>query len=196
MVPILPLNTPGRDAFAYWENFFTPEQIDTIANLPVWDQAEDAFIGGKGILNPKVRRTKTSWLAYNDETSWIWDNIINAISKVNNQFFQFNLTGCYEEIQLGIYSEENEGHYNWHIDADVLSAKAPRKLSMALLLSDPAEFEGGQLQLKVNNDEPISVQQAKGRAWFFPSYTLHRVTPVTKGVRKSLVVWAGGPQFK
>ena len=67
---------------------------------------------------------------------------------------------------------------------------------MVLLLSNPSEFEGGQLQIKANNDEPINLEMKRGRAWFFPSYTLHTVTPVTRGIRKSLVLWVGGPEFK
>jgi PKHD-type hydroxylase len=64
------------------------------------------------------------------------------------------------------------------------------------MLSDPSEFEGGQLEIKVNNDDPVTLEQKRGRAWFFPSYVLHRVTPVTKGPRRSLVLWVGGPEFK
>ena len=73
---------------------------------------------------------------------------------------------------------------------------APRKLSMVLMLSDTSEFEGGELLLKSDSDEHKSLSMAKGRAWFFPSYMLHKVTPVTKGVRKTLVLWVGGPEFK
>ena len=67
---------------------------------------------------------------------------------------------------------------------------------MALLLNDVTEFEGGFFQVKNENDKIKTLEMKKGRAWFFPSYTLHRVTPVTKGIRKSLVIWVGGPPFK
>jgi PKHD-type hydroxylase len=67
---------------------------------------------------------------------------------------------------------------------------------MSLLLSDPNEFEGGELQVKPDSDDIKFLEQKQGRAWFFPSYTLHRVAPVTKGVRRSLVLWVGGPPFK
>ena len=67
---------------------------------------------------------------------------------------------------------------------------------MVLSLSEPSEFEGGLLQVKIDNDEPKTLELKKGRAWFFPSYVLHRVTPVTKGIRKSVVIWVGGPAFK
>jgi PKHD-type hydroxylase len=63
-------------------------------------------------------------------------------------------------------------------------------------LNDPKEFKGGDFQLMVDSDTPVTVEQKKGRAWFFPSYTLHRVTPVTEGERKSLVLWIGGPAFR
>jgi PKHD-type hydroxylase len=195
---IPPYNPPGQDSFAYWENFFSLEELDQIAGLPYWDEAKDAKVGGggNGVHNPDIRRSRTAWIPRNEETRWIWDRITNTLGEVNSNFFRFDLSGCYEPIQLGLYTEEDQGCYEWHIDASVKTKTVPRKLSMALLLSDPSEFEGGQLQLKMNNDDPVSVEQAKGRAWFFAAYTLHRVTPVTKGVRKSLVVWAGGPQFK
>ena len=67
---------------------------------------------------------------------------------------------------------------------------------MVLMLSDPSDFIGGQLQIKTESDVPIDLEQKKGRAWFFPSYVLHRVTPVVKGTRRSLVLWVGGPEFK
>ena len=102
----------------------------------------------------------------------------------------------HEAIQLGIYSGEENGHYEWHCDEGGNAFDVYRKLSMALLLTDPSEFEGGHLQLKYETDDIRTVQQKKGRAWFFPTWQLHRVTPVTKGIRKSLVVWAGGQPFK
>jgi PKHD-type hydroxylase len=78
----------------------------------------------------------------------------------------------------------------------MMDRHVPRKLSMSLLLSDPSEFEGGEFEVKTDSDIPINLEQKRGRAWFFPSWALHRVTPVTKGVRKSLVLWVGGPPFK
>jgi PKHD-type hydroxylase len=65
-----------------------------------------------------------------------------------------------------------------------------------MLLSDPSDFEGGEFQVKTTNDDVQTLDYVKGRAWFFPSYTLHRVAPVTKGVRRSLVLWIGGPPFR
>ena len=68
-----------------------------------------------------------------------------------------------------------------------------RKVSMTLLLNDPKEFKGGQFQI-INEDRSVSLK--KGYAVFFASFLRHRVTPVTKGNRKSFVMWFGGPPLK
>jgi len=72
---------------------------------------------------------------------------------------------------------------------------SPRKLSLVLQLTDPEEYEGGDLELMTSSD-PIAVLKQRGLISVFPSFVLHRVTPVTKGTRRTLVVWACGPEFK
>jgi len=197
--PIPPRQSKGKDFTAYWEGFFTAEEIDKILAIPEWLNVGEAGVGGSGNqfeINKNIRTTNISWLNLNQETAWIWEKLANVIADVNSQFFKFDLTGCYEPIQLGVYKETDQGHYDWHIDSSPTDSYAPRKLSMSLLLSDPSEFEGGELQIKTFNDEIQTLGMIKGRAWFFPSYVVHRVTPVTKGVRRSLVLWVGGPEFK
>jgi PKHD-type hydroxylase len=66
---------------------------------------------------------------------------------------------------------------------------------MVIQLSEPNEYEGGDLQL-LSGSEPTTADKAKGKVVMFPSYMLHRVTPVTSGIRKTLVVWITGPSFK
>jgi len=66
---------------------------------------------------------------------------------------------------------------------------------MTLLLSDPSEFTGGDLLFSEMDDQkPLPLKQ--GQAIFFGSFLRHKVAPVKKGVRKSLVMWFGGPPFK
>jgi len=70
-----------------------------------------------------------------------------------------------------------------------------RKLSMSLLLNEPGvDFEGGELQFQVGT-VPDTPDTPKGRIIAFPSFMLHRVAPLTRGVRRSLVVWVTGPKF-
>jgi PKHD-type hydroxylase len=198
--PIKPKNTPGRDTHAYWENFLSDKEIDQILSDSAWKDSYQAHVQnseGKGVVDKKYRSTDIGWLTVRADTINLWEKVSEAFADVNSRFFQYNLTGFFEEMQLGLYKEDDRGHYTWHSDDSIGSGPVPtRKLSMAMLLSDPSEFEGGELQLRLPNDEIRTLEMKKGRAWFFPSYTQHRVTPVTKGIRKSLVVWAGGPQFK
>jgi PKHD-type hydroxylase len=73
-----------------------------------------------------------------------------------------------------------------------------RKVSITVQLSDPSEYEGGDLQYfrGGNPDNADTVFKKKGYVFLFPSYMMHRVTPVTQGVRKSLVLWVGGEHYR
>ena len=196
--PISPFSSPGKSNLCYWENFLSDQDINYILSRPEWFSISDAQVGNgvEGVVDKEKRITTVSWMGCDHKNYEIWQKITDAIWSVNRQFFQFELTGCYEPAQLGSYSDKDSGHYDWHIDSGLETVTVPRKLSMALLLSDPSEFEGGELQIMSESDKVMSVEQKRGRAWFFPSWTLHRVTPVTKGLRRSLVIWAGGPAFK
>jgi PKHD-type hydroxylase len=193
---IPPFSSPGKDDFCYWEGFLDDSDINHILARSEWHNHSDAQVGGgfEGKVDKDKRRTNVSWMFPDQDNRHIWEKITNTIWTANRQFFRFDLRGCYEAMQLGVYTEHDQGHYDWHIDSGLETNTVPRKLSMALLLSDPSEFEGGELQI-MRAGVPESVEQKRGRAWFFPSYLMHRVTPVTKGIRRSLVMWVGGPAF-
>lgn len=196
---IPPRNIPGKDSLAYWEGFLTQEDINLILAQPEWLQLQDGCIGGVGggqTVNTEVRSSQVGWIGHKQEMLPIWEKLANAVAEINRRFFHFDLSGFHEPMQLGMYTEGANGHYDWHIDASPADERVPRKLSLAMLLSDPSEFEGGEFQVKTNNDQAQTLECQRGRAWFFPSYTLHRVAPVTKGVRRSLVLWVGGPAFR
>jgi PKHD-type hydroxylase len=196
--PIPPRNIPGKDYLAFWEGFLTPEDINLLLSQPEWLNLQTGCVGGSGPsgVNLAVRESQISWLGAKPELAHIWEKLAEAVAEVNRRFFHFDLTGFHEPMQLGLYTEEKQGHYDWHIDASLDDCHVPRKLSLAMLLSDPSEFEGGEFQVKTCNDTAQTLECKKGRAWFFSAYTLHRVAPVTKGVRRSLVLWVGGPPFK
>ena len=99
-----------------------------------------------------------------------------------------------EQVQFATYEEGM--HYNWHIDTFLLSGQPlDRKVTVICLMNDPSEFEGGELQINVDG-KILEAQLKKGSVIVFPSFLLHRVTPVTKGVRKTAVMWLNGPAFK
>jgi len=197
--PIQPRSIPGKDYLAFWEGFLTPEDINLILAQPEWLNLQDGCVGGSGgtsEVNESVRANQVAWIGAKPELQHIWAKLAEAVAEVNSRFFHFDLTGFHEPMQLGLYTEQKQGHYDWHIDAAPTDRSVPRKLSLSMLLSNPSDFEGGEFQVKTSNDTAQTLETLKGRAWFFPSYTLHRVAPVTKGVRRSLVLWVGGPAFR
>jgi PKHD-type hydroxylase len=113
--------------------------------------------------------------------------------KINSIFYRFDLYGFMEDMQYTVYASGGD-HYDWHIDAGSRTT-CPRKLSLSLQLSDPSEYEGGKLEFMNGKDVKVA-DRDRGLVVAFPAYRLHRVTPVTKGLRKSIVVWTTGPQFR
>jgi PKHD-type hydroxylase len=195
--PIPPRNTFGKCFTAYSEGFLSQEDISLLLAQPEWQNMQEGLVDGYGDgVNPQLRITDIAWMGLKPEVEHIWKQLADVVAEINSRYFHFDLTGIDESMQLGLYTGEKQGHYTWHIDAMPTDRRTPRKLSVAILLSDPSEFEGGEFQVKTHNDEAQTLECKKGRAWFFSSHTLHRVAPVTKGVRRSLVFWAHGPEFR
>ena len=199
LIQIPPRAPIGLSLTSYWDNFFSDEEIELLLAQPEWEAQTEGtvFIKNEGyVVRPESRATDLCWLYPKPEVAHLWVKISNTIAEINRQFYHFDLTGVYEPMQLATYTSEKESHYSWHVDSGIDSTGVPRKLSMAVVLNDTSEFEGGAFEILggMGNIETLEIK--KGRAWFFPSYVTHRVTPVTKGVRKSAVLWVGGPAFK
>ena len=122
-------------------------------------------------------------------------NVLNQIIGYVNHFY-FDGVRLTEPAQFTVYPKK--GFYDWHMDLNTFGGEGEnpiRKVSMTCLLSDPSEFTGGDLLFSEMGDhKPIPLKQ--GQAIFFASFLRHKVAPVKKGVRKSLVMWFGGPPFK
>lgn len=192
--PKVPFNT---EWCAYWENFLTEEEINFLIHHSSWNTKTSAKIGGgnEQAYDSDYRRTNVAWFDFSPEHQTIWNKIKEVIATVNNQYFHADVKGIYEPMQLTEYTAADKGYYDWHTDMAPEDKLVPRKLSMVLMLSDPSEYEGGFFQIKTAKNN-TTLEMKKGRAWFFPSYVLHRVTPITKGLRKTAVVWAGGEHWK
>jgi PKHD-type hydroxylase len=110
-----------------------------------------------------------------------------------NQLWGFDLHSIIDDIQFTEY-EAGGGHYDWHIDIGPKTI-SHRKISIVIQLSDPEDYEGGDLELMPGNYS-FAVPKKKGAVVLFPSFILHRVTPVTSGLRRSAVLWVGGSHYK
>ena len=123
----------------------------------------------------------------------MYKDIEHIMKTTNGNHFGFDGMTITEPAQYTEYPEG--GFYEWHVDNDVNCAHEPpvRKISMTCLLSDPSTFTGGELEFMEKNKIPNLKQ---GQAIFFASFLRHRVAPVKKGTRRSLVMWFGGQPFK
>lgn len=141
-----------------------------------------------------VRRSRIVWAPYSAQTHPVYELIAAIVRRANEQVFKFDLRGLDEPLQLAAYSADDEGFYGWHVDIGA-GRLSERKISLVAPLSDPSSYEGGGFEV-FYDDQPTPIEMPLGRVVLFPSYLLHRVRPVTRGVRRSLAVWVSGPPFR
>ena len=175
---------------------FSSDELDEIERMGDRLVTDKATVEGvpKASEYDAVRITETAWLHVAAETSWLYGKMTEIVRHINEQSFQFTLTGFSDPFQYTVYHAPQGSHYDWHADHGV-KTDTPRKLSLSVQLSDPAQYEGCDLETRVGKDVCIAARE-RGTVIAFPSYVLHRVTPITMGTRKSLVAWARGPRFK
>jgi PKHD-type hydroxylase len=178
-----------------WEPIFTKEECEQIILLGKELPLETAtVVKDVSIVDTTIRITNVSWIPSDNKHAWIFNRCAGAIDRNNNEYFKFDLIQL-ESLQFGAYDTVGS-YYGKHRDCHSTSGSSGhRKLSFSVQLSDPDTYEGGDLQLHYQND-PIIAKKEQGVATFFPSYMLHEVTPVTSGIRYSLVGWVLGPRFK
>ena len=177
------------------ESIFSPKQCQMVIDKGMSLKKEEAKVGmnrPEGGLDTKKRITSISWIPFKDMPE-MYRDIEATMLKANNNHFGFDGLKLTEPAQFTHY--HTGGFYDWHMDNDVAGKHEPpiRKISMTLLLSDPSTFEGGELEFMSKGK---SAKLKQGQAIFFASWLQHRVKPVTRGERKSLVMWFGGPPFK
>ena len=154
----------------------------------------------------EVRKTDVGFVTDKDnmvnEYAWRFLREANAVQ------FNYNLE-YFQAVQFARY--QNGGHYDWHQDVSQGSPQPEcRKLSLTFCLTDPDTYEGGNLEFfnggkgfsdfplpdgRVIKGEQVAKDiRAQGSAIVFDSHDWHRVTPVTKGIRYSIVCWTVGPK--
>ena len=191
--PIFPAKEGINQTNYYWfENGFTTQEIDTIVNGSLEYEFQKAIIMDEGNTD-KFRKSNIKWLPFDSKWEWVIDKIMSQVTEANKTIWNFDLKSIIDNIQYTEY-EGNGGHYDWHLDIGPGSI-SHRKISITIQLSDPEEYVGGDLQI-MTGSEYTTVPRGKGTVVIFPSFLLHRVTPLTSGLRRSLVLWAGGEPYK
>ena len=176
---------------------FTPLQCKMVMEAGREEPRNNAQVGSDkgikgGVIDTKTRTSPISWIPFKKMPE-MYKQIEQTMKQTNGNHFGFDDMQITEMAQYTEYPEG--GFYDWHVDNDVNCANEPpvRKISMTCLLSPEHEFEGGDLEL-VKEGQNVKLKQ--GQAVFFASFIRHRVAPVTRGVRRSLVMWFGGTPFK
>jgi PKHD-type hydroxylase len=200
----------------YWvDNFLTDNEIEKIKTHAKTLILQDAKVGqqqkikkeftldyhikdpNKGFC-PRTRITDIKWIRLNENTNWLFKKIIDKVIDVNGRNFDLQLKFL-EDLQFSEYTEEKRGFYSKHYDCgtkkSIQNFVDIRKLSFTIQLTDENEYEGGELIFYIDEEEK-KAPKSKGTIIFFESDILHEVTPVTKGIRHSLVSWVQGPNLR
>lgn len=194
--PYYYLNVSDQTSFSYYcRNLFNNYEIEKILAIGNKLPKEGAVLSGNR-LDKEYRDSIVSWIPVNNQTRWIYQTLTSCIIDVNQSFFELDLTKI-EKLQFTSYyaNKDGNGFYDKHVDSCFGFLPDNRKLSFVLQLSDPNDYEGGELRL-YNGRDPISVKKEKGLITFFHSFVLHECTPVTSGNRHTLVGWVHGPKIK
>lgn len=190
----------GTPTFVGSPDLFTLEEckdIITYGSSAGWREGDLL----RGAMDKDVRSVEMNAFDRNSENEYIFNRIFGASIDINNRFFNFGLFGVEPFLICKYSGGDRRDHYVWHSDSLLAAPGEPwqRKLSLSVLLNDPSEFEGGRLEVSVDQgDQPTWSHEyfkKAGDAVWFPSFMRHRVTPVTRGTRYTLVTWIAGPRW-
>lgn len=188
-----PINDPQN--YYWYRDGFSKEELDKIYNgLKGVPEQEATTLGGSS-PDSNIRKSIIKWIPKTHEWVWLYHKLMDYIVEANENCWNFDLVSAPELIQFTEYHAEDEGHYTWHQDIGTDSASL-RKISVTVQLSDAEEYEGGDLQLWQGGNNIQTAERGAGVVFIFPSYMMHRITKVTKGVRRSFVLWVGGEHYK
>lgn len=178
--------------FVYMDHVMMPHEITQIQKLWQEDVAEKAGLAGGQTYKEDLRKTSILGIQNVPENEWLYEKLAMSAVSANQEIYHFDLMGFYEPLQLMKYGHDD--FFDWHLDFGI-GQPSERKLSVTIQLSDPNDYEGGELQFMVNQNI-VTAKKDRGTMIVFPSFMLHRVTPVTKGMRQSIVGWVAGVPYR
>ena len=201
------------DYFQY-KHAFTDEHIERTHSM-IYDNNIKFHKGQTGPEDAKEAYSSNNrdiaYVEVANYSMWIYEYLEGAVIHANEQMFNFNIDYVTDPLHYVIYPEPNKvgatgemrekgGFLHWHMDLGIGNTSR-RKLATIVQLSDPNDYEGGELHIFTGGDptvydEKLIVQLDKGDVVVFPSFYMHQLTPVTRGERRSLVYWTGGTPFK
>lgn len=195
--------------YYYWKHEIPPDICDAIVAIGEGLKMEAGGLEVDGFQDLNMRDSKVSWIG----DRWITTMLHSYVNLANKEMWNYDLFPDQEIEKCQYTTYDRNGHYDWHADTinipnipskdeekdDITSGRVVRKLSVTLQLSDNTQYGGGDFEMISTNGKPVRMDdkcKSKGTLFVFPSYLMHRVTPVTTGIRRSLVNWYVGPPFR
>ena len=198
MQPIFPAEEVDIQNYYFYLQGFSPEELDKVykdvALLP-FRKAATGMIDTPA--DKEIRSSSVKWIPKTEKWAWLYGKLYSMAMEANNALWHFDLITATDCIQYTEYYDVEGGHYGWHQDIGP-GPMSKRKVSITVQLSDSDEYEGGDLEIFKGGDPEKSdkAPRGKGVVFIFPSFMMHRVTPITKGTRRSFVLWVGGTHYK
>ena len=186
-----PKELPPFQPYATAAGFLTDAEMDRLIAEHAAQVAEGKLAAGN--TNAQIRRSQIVMLGNEQKHEWLYDRIWSAASECNRLFFCVDIAGIEANVQLARYDSRDLGFYGWH--TDFAGVRPLRKLSISIQLSRAEDYEGGDLEL-LYGEQPQPLDKTRGTLIVFPSFMLHRVMPVTRGTRWSLVAWIVGTRWR
>lgn len=168
---------------------FSPEECTRILAFEDKLQLEAGRMVRPGL---STRRCLYAWMDHADDNAWVYERIAQSVHSAN-QNYRYDLFGMMDPLQFTRYDSDRADEIGWHLDCGE-GPNTTRKLSVSIQLSDPDDYEGGDLEF--HTMPPLAFSRLQGAAILFPAFLSHRVTPITLGTRYSLVAFINGPPFR
>jgi PKHD-type hydroxylase len=178
--------------YCWFDGVFTRDEVRRIIELADDFPPEEATVGNYRNIDANIRSSVVHWMHPNADTLWLFERLVAIVGACNQQRYGFELTGLNEGLQVAEYGPG--GFFSWHKDhgPDMHSI---RKLSVTVQLSDPDDYEGGEMEFMAS-PHAQTAPKGIGTAIVFPSFVMHRVLPITQGKRRSVVGWFSGPPYR
>ena len=190
-----PYNDPQQ--YYWFENGFTKEELNKIEreveSIPL--EPATIFSSTTAEVADEIRSSSVRWIPQDSQWFWVYNKLKNYIKEANDTLWNFDLVSMPEQIQYTEYYADAKGHYGWHQDIGP-GIGSHRKISVTVQLSEADDYEGGELEFMYGSNSTVTAPRGAGVVVIFPSYMMHQVSEVTKGTRKSFVLWVGGEHYK
>lgn len=186
--------------WCYYLKKYSPARCEEIIKRTEKYDFKQAVVGMTSTTSLDIRRSQNKFILSSDnEFRDIFDDLWLMAIEANQKFFNVHITDL-PYIQIAKYEDTNLGEYKTHTDVFWLNKEERhRKISCSIQLTNENNYDGGDFEFTElpDSDYPKAEDvRAQGTVLFFPSFITHRVTPVTRGTRYSLVAWFEGPKWR